>query len=480
MNLWTKIFNNTKIVNNFFNQNNNEINPFFESRLREMISYFSYEKDLLEPILYSFLQDGYSKNLEAELRSILINKLFVEYYRLWTTDEKNIKYYIAKLCHNIYKSISFNDRIVFNEEKETYKIYPQDVNKEFEKISRKRCNEEISVIIDRLLSSNDSLDVIFGDLTNSYELKTESTKAKIKDSEFEPYCGEISFMINRCKFILLSVEKLLASDLVNEINKTEFREFYPHLKKMVMQMIETSQSLMDEYSKYDSIEESYKIIIDSENKLSKNMQSIWNEYLTDPKDFVSGEFFRFLSHSLSGEYVDADKFNKVCCTLITDKCMPIPYGNYGYIMSFDAEKISTICASDAGSWIISRDKFIENNFVSSWQFYEKVGEDCVYYENPNLSKFVLPWDIETEMINVNTKHYGDPLPVDHHGFYSEIFMQKGSTPIAMFAKNEAGLISIKDSNNSLPIIYIDINVYREKNGLMTKNEIDESISKITI
>ena len=185
---------------------------------------------------------------------------------------------------------------------------------------------------------------------------------------------------------------------------------------------------------------------------SKNAGSV-------PSAIISGTPYKFLVSVLTKGYVKSNNLTKLCCTLVTDKCMPIPFGDYGYIVPFDINSLGTICTSDAGSWKINADDFINRNFISEWQLYEKCGDEYVYYETPELSKLILPWNLEKTMLeNNNNNLYGSR--------YSEIFLENSNGNIktnGMFALNQEKYDLI-NSYNDLPKILFD----NTKNNKKTK------------
>lgn len=326
-------------------------------------------------------------------------------------------------------------RVKYNQENDSYKVYP-----DFKIVDNSfglNYKEELRYILDIYFSHDKSIAEIFDTVKEMLNQEADKKINDIKNGTLEPYCGDVNFMRERSKYILECIEKIILSENVDDTIKVQFKQHYSSIKELVSGIIVNSEMLdssfnSSKYDIYDKIEENYKRVLQYEELLSNFMQPIWDDYLTNALQYNQGEPFRFMTHTFTGGYIADNKMNKACCTLITNECMPIPFGNYGYIMEFDIRKIGTMCNEDAGSWLTSKDEFIERLFPDSWQMYEKIENNYVWYEYPKLSKLILPWDMESEMYKNNE---------NRHTRYTEIFMKSTDEPListAFFAINEAG------------------------------------------
>lgn len=423
--------------------------------------YFKGDENLFKEVLEKINQDGYTKENEQELKNILINKVFIKCANVIYRDK--IKSNISELYSIIRRYESIKQRVIYNEEIGKYKVYPFDL-KYNDNYLLGEYNKVFSEVIDKIVSGY-NIESSIDEYTKQYKEKLKTFLKKVNEKHIEPYCGNIEFMTGRVKYIVSCIEEILSSDKIDNEIKNKFIEGYNDIKDYINVMEKYPKE--DKYKDYEVKERIYKLILKEEEKLSTNMQSIWDKYLTDPKDFKEGEPFKFLIHTLTSGYAETDKLSKACTTLVTEKCMPIPYGNYGYIMEFDASNIGTMCKEDAGSWTMTEYEFINRELPSSWQAYEKVGDIYVWYETNQLSKLILPWNIEKQMVETSEKYYGGAL--SEHNRYSEIFMQSNKGPLkskGMFYKNELGLEKIQEHNiKDTPIVEIDLNTYRELNGL---------------
>lgn len=440
--------------------------------LKEMILYFPESSDLLNDYINKLQNGNCTDSIKTEIKDLLFYDVISDKRTYLTRDEYVNK--IVYLNYSIKDKEDIENRLFINKSSNKYKIYDIFLSTEY---FDKKSKEIFDKIFDDLFN-NSNLNLLERIDLERKIIDTQISKYKdiVLKTDFDPYYGSTDFMLGRISFINDCVNKIIESDLVSQDIKFLFNEVPKILNSYKNDFINKTSQLNNPYKYYEEVEKYYKEIISLENNLSVYMQPIWDEYLTDPKDYVEGEPFRFLAHVLTGGYVESSLLNKTCCTLVTDKCMPLPFGEYGYIMKFDVNNLGFMSYDDAGSWLITKEEFVEKNFPSTCQLSEKQGDNFVWYENEKISKLVLPWNIEKEMINNNTNRCGHPLNKCY--CYSEVFLTKNDTcplkTLAMFAKDDSALDEINLLDNNLKKIKIDLNVYRKKAGL---EPIDSSKSK---
>ena len=292
------------------------------------------------------------------------------------------------------------------------------VSKEYLKISEKFLTNPV-----------DDVEKVFEETAEDYSKRNEGLKKQFFEHNLAPYYGDPQFICERSQYILECMDTLLADKEVKEENKTATRELIEEARELVSSIEECKEKLSNKEDDeiYEKLRTCYRKLLSFEDVISNDVEKIWNDFLTKPEEYKEGERFAFLVHTFTKGVVRADVMNKCCCTLVTDKCLPIPYGDVGVICGFKKENIGSMCTEDAGSWVINKEKFYDREIPVGWQFAEYAGtdKDKVFYEYPRVSKLILPTTMEREMIekNIETrKNIGSKF--DYRG-YTEIFMVKG-------------------------------------------------------
>ena len=283
-------------------------------------------------------------------------------------------------------------------------------------------NEEVLKISEIFFSNNITEEEAINQRTTYLKQKNKAVRNTFLKSDIEPYYGTPEFICERSEYILECMNKIISDKEVKEENKITTRQYIEEARKIVTEIKKYKEDLENDrdYDKYSKLKANFEKLLSFENMISKDIEQIWNEFLTDPKEYKEGEPYAFLVHAYSEKINELRPMNKCCCTLVTEKCMPIPYGDYGVICGFNSANIGTMCTEDAGSWTCSKEEFFDRDMPRTWQFAEDVGDkgEKVWYENARVSKLILPTTMEKEMIDNNIRSNG-------YEEYTEIFMSKG-------------------------------------------------------
>ena len=413
--------------------------------------------------IYVLVEDPEQIN---EIRSSINNSSNINAIKNGLIDylKKNVLNYNADNINRVYSNVIGDFYFYLNEAQslnyrlelvgDKYKLYPSmdDSRYELNDSCKKYADSVLDEIIEKSIITGKPLILSMGSYTDKYMSEIEETKKKVLSRGLLPYPGDFDFLRKRIQFITERVFAVIQSDSVDSPIKSDFVQMYPKLSNLneIALQINTEPYSHD---KYNRLERVYEKVLEIEGKLAIHMNDIWKNYLTDIKDFVPGNPFRFLVHS-TNHYANPNNINKLCCTLVTNNCMPIPYGDFGYVVDFDSSCIDTMSMEDAGSWVITEEEFINRGFPSKWQLYNEKDGKFVWYEHSNLSSLILPWEMEQKMIELNNKYHGSALGAKSNT-YSEIFMYSGQKPLPImgfFAKDEKGYQELLNNTNEKPII----------------------------
>lgn len=427
-------------------------------KIHELGYIYPDKRESLEVYIKEIIEHGLSNELMDALKYFIIHELFSQSLRYQSG--KVFQDSICNFYHECTNYYAIKDNVLLTDDK--YKVYP------FDAYDQKYIDIANNIMDEILDSYFKDQYVDLKSLINKYtsDLKDKTTKLKIeiKDISIKPYYGNVDFILGRVNYIITCIKRVLESPNIDEKIKGVFSESLSVIEKEGELFLSSQKE--DTHENYDHLEKYYTKVLDIENNLSPLMGKIWNSYLTDPKDYVPGEPFHFLAHGTNRCVSSLDGFNKICCTLATDKCMPIPYGDVGYIVKFDPNNMDVMCLEDAGSWVISTREFIDRDFPSTWQLDHPEEETSVFYEYEKLSKLILPEDMEEAIIKGNEQYYGNAL--NNCGVYSEVFFKKKDVPLealGFFSKTEEGMNIINSMDNDIPKIHLDLNEYRIKAGL---------------
>ena len=160
-----------------------------------------------------------------------------------------------------------------------------------------------------------------------------------------------------------------------------------------------SENFKNEYSKF---EENYLKILEFERRLEPYAKQKWTEFLTNPINHDSSHY-AYLAHTFTGGEVDPSKMHKVCTSLLTENIQTI--GEFGLLFGAD-NNFDECCCEDAGSWEISKDEYIDRDLLKNWQ-YPSTEDNTLFYEFENVSKILLPQDIESSVLEGGIVTYSE-------------------------------------------------------------------------
>lgn len=426
-----------KIINILNQYQNSEYIKEFEDLLNELNqlsgSYVTTQNNSFINKIFTFFRTKFTKQSEPIIDTEKYTEIKNKAIRLYADKvlkEKLLKQLEARnkdFRNYGSKNAFFTQYEKFQEKKMRLKtnsngsieIYPWKIDENDIKSS---LNEEVLKISEFFFSNNVTEEEAINQRTTYLEQKNAAVRNTFIQSNIAPYYGMPEFICERSEYILECMNKIISDKEVKEENKITTRQYIEEARKIVTEINKYKEDLENDrdYDIYLKLKANFEKLLSFENMISKDIEQIWNEFLTDPKEYKEGEPYAFLVHAYSKKINELRPMNKCCCTLVTEKCMPIPYGDYGVICGFDSANIGTMCTEDAGSWICSKEEFFDRDMPREWQFAEDVGDkgEKVWYENARVSKLILPTTMEKEMIDNNISSNG-------YKEYTEIFMSKG-------------------------------------------------------
>lgn len=292
------------------------------------------------------------------------------------------------------------------------------------------------------------------------ELAARNRKMKetLKKKQIVPYYGEPEFIEERASYILECMETILTDQGVREEERTTTRKLIQRARDIVKTIKTEKEALSHarDYSIYDKMSEGIQELLSFEDVILPDIEQVWNNFLTEPEDYREGERFAFFVHALSRADVEPNKIAKLCCTLATNECMPIP-GDYGFITGFNPANICTMCTEDAGSWVTDQNEFVEGGL--RFQFADRISQDgrtIMYFETGKVSKIILPSTMQRDMISNNERCNSR----DRYGEYTETIMKIGDRgehiPIkGRFYIDEKGKQEQINQKDTMPLIKLD-------------------------
>lgn len=239
----------------------------------------------------------------------------------------------------------------------------------------------------------------------------------------------------------------------------------------------SNEDLYNLYSSYYQISNYIKnnaltneILVNIETKLQYISNKIWTSSITSPENYKSGEPFMFIVHNVSKTDMETvnhiTRSSRISTSLITDKEMGV-YGahKYGFIYPNDS-KIVTAGYKD----------------LYSYETKEE-GEFC---QNSNNSMLIPPQAIENYSANLCMQENGKKLNNDKANIYNEVLLDStnGLKPVGIYCITfgEKELSYDYESakklaeQTGLPLIDIDISIYRTKENQGTYLTDEEALS----
>lgn len=392
------------------------------------------------------------KNICNEIYSIISKK-----YPFSLTQSESLNYRLSSAIKTFY---NFHYAISFSQNKA--KFYPISLDNETAESIYK--NELLNIIQEHLTTEED-YDKLINEKIALYQERIEFYKKALNETELSPYYGTPEFMYKHAAYIIECAKKLPFK--TENLDKTlsemkEFTEKYPftetkHFPQSYPYFNKTYKSA------YERFEEKYLTIINFENALMPKIAEIWQRYLTNPNNHNNGSF-KYIIHTFSGALVPPERMTKACCCLATEKLLTTPYGNCGLIYDFTYDSVETICYEDAKSWQLNKKEFVERNLPITWQ----LTPSGVFYEEPQISKLILPSELEKIGIANNLVHNPELLNYSVLYAYTEILLNSKAKVIGAFYTDNCPNIeeiSAYAKKYNLPLVHLSLSELRKRAGL---------------
>jgi len=429
----------------------------------------------------------YLDDIELEINELILSFLSENMFsKDFTKSDQEYPYYSNTYEYSIKRYFQDTFRLEFSDN--SLKVYEVSISSEkYEKIKNCILNNSLMDF-----KNGKSLLEIKQITEETFKKQNEDIKRKCREIQaIEPYYGKISFMSKRIELIRNAMQRL--TEHPDFTGRNDIFDYIKFCNEMVstIEVPTDKMSFDDQKRLYKRYEDFYCSMITIEEKLAPEVGKVWEKRFTKSDKFAeygSGKFIgidsilengkmAFFGHALGQGLFKAENMNKVCCAFLTEKTITVP-GDVGLIYPMDMENVLTISPSDAGSWVVNREEFIERGLPADWQFTEPIDEygNRMFFEDPpTYTKLSLPEDIEQQSINSSIKTNGEMLNNDNHTCYNETILlnkNKKMLPIAVFVKVNGAVSAdvLKRAREvskfyGLPILYMDICQLRQKQGL---------------
>ena len=426
------------------------------SSVNEIIDRYKNDKELyglLRRYYVSFLTPN-SKKEEALSN---VKKTLVAYYL------KKYKYveYMNDDIHNpllinIFDILDYSIKARLVDGK--WKVYPVKESAE----NKKRAYESLmEKMVDYQIENNIPIEQVIKAYTNATAEELNEIRNRLLKEEMEPYYGNAYFLIERSKYVIECAKAIpgvtLDLDDVYSLMTMYEEKYYSGVDEHERDndFIAPSHQF---YVDYDRMEKYYKELIKLEDKLVPVVVDYWKKYLTDPN--LNEDEYRYVMHSFSAGMVNPAEMRKACCSLHTNRIDNYMYGTSGLIYDIDAESLGTMCTEDAGSWVINKEKFIEDRMPGRWQLPD-THQETVFYENPRISKLIMPEVFEREC--------EEQIRTNEGWHYSEIYLNGNAKALGVFYTDDCPNIDEVQSyaaKYNLPLVHVP--VQRERKSKIAK------------
>lgn len=295
-------------------------------------------------------------------------------------------------------------------------------------------------------------------LKRSHDIMNDMLHSKINT-----YYGNLLYIQERANTIYEAINMIAAYNLdSNDATLVEATRVKAEKLVNILNSYTEEQVTPDIYK--NVIHSSFKQLVSFEKELSSISAKIWKAYFrTNNARFA---------HALSNGIVESDKMNKICCSLLLDDLATIPYGHVGYEYDFDIDTIDCICPDDAGSWYVTKQRFVGcpvgndwtndscTGIIYNWQYNE---ETNIFYEFGKQSILLPPSYVEQTSRKNN-------LSNTRYTLYTEILLlnnRKKNKPIRAFYTDKASNEEIAEiteiaSKQGLEIEYLDTEYIKGK------------------
>lgn len=335
--------------------------------------------EMYQKILELLLKEGLDKPISDDVMKTFFQTFEIRQYQF---NEKELN----TLNNLLYYDSAFR-RLIENSNG-TYSVYP--------KLKESPTEKDLLQYYSLGLKKN------VKEIISALQTSIDKRSSKIKNAKIENYYGTPKYLISRTKAISDAVTLL---DSRNDIkDKTLVSKTLSNINFLLNQMLNTlglqnneetylnlinyKYNLKVSKNEYDAIRNLYIEVLKQENLLIDISNEIWHEY----SQKNNGVFI----HQLTNGAVESDKMKKICVSFYSSNVNIITNyenGNIGYAYPMDISSTFSVCETDAGSWEVTKEEFIERGFPETWQ----LDETNLWYEYPYHSKLFPPEYIEEKI-----------------------------------------------------------------------------------
>ncbi len=344
----------------------------------------------------------------------------------------NIEYTLIRECE-LYLSLKCSIRY----KGDSFKVYP------YEPTIKQRkdyYHNVLEAIVKYHYESGIDFENAIKEYINLYIEENKNIKEDLKKRKMLPYYGNVQFMLHKAGYTLRCAKDLVGETVSMDalLEMKAFLEKYPEIPEDYRDVYPYySDDFKDDY---DAFEKNYLSILELEKTLEPLAKKRWKDFLTDPNDYDPNHF-AYLAHTFTAGSVSPNEIHKVCTSLLTDKIQTS--GEFGLLFGAD-NNFDECCSCDAGSWELTKSEFIDRNLPKNWQ-YPSTDELTVFYEEPEVSKLLIPERIEQDVLDNNM------------ATYSEIVITGTPKPIAVFYNDyceNVEMVKMYAEKCGLPLVHV--------------------------
>ena len=183
-------------------------------------------------------------------------------------------------------------------------VYPWNVKKE---ALERTTNKEYLAVSEKFLTTQCSIEEAFNERYLSLSDKNKVIRNKFMKTHIAPYYGDSEFICERAKYILNCMEMIVTDEVVKSENKKVTRNLIDEARAIVSKIenYKSGLSINQDNDTYEKMKTCFEKLLFFENVISKDIEQIWNEFLTKPEDYKEGSRFAFLTHTYTEKIVAA-------------------------------------------------------------------------------------------------------------------------------------------------------------------------------